>query len=264
MAGVGRTLVTLGIEATDRLHTPDALLWLREAVKVMRSVVSDYPSDAEYRGKQLAALWRLGSILRTDPAARTEAEQCLREAVSVADRLIAEAPKAVDPRHGRGIAKASLGDMAFPTNPAEAARYYDEATDDLEIVLKSDNRNVVSSWIMPIMLRKRCELADGAGDHAALAKAARRLQHHTESKTYGGVNSAKFLARAAALAAGDTKLAETKRKALAAEYGRDAVASLQVAVAAGFNNVERLRGDEFAPIRERDDFQKLLKGLEKK
>ena len=262
-AGLGRTLVTLGVEATYRLNPPDALQTLREAVKVMRGVVIEYPSDAEYRGKLLAASWRLGSILRTDPTARAEAEQSLREAVALADRLIADSPDAVDARHGRGVAKASLGDLASRANPAEAARLYDEAAEDLEAVIQSGSRSVVSDWIMPMMLWRRCELANAAGDHVALARTARRLQAHTASKSQGGFNAARFLARAAVLAAGDANTAEPQRKELTDEYGRDAVVALQAAVAAGFKDAERLRGDAFARLRERDDFRKLLTGLEK-
>jgi tetratricopeptide (TPR) repeat protein/predicted Ser/Thr protein kinase len=77
--------------------------------------------------------------------------------------------------------------------------------------------------------------------------------------------AAALLGRGAALAAKDDSLSEEDRKTTAASYGDRAVELLRKAKAAGFKDARALRqADEFATLRDRPDFQRLLKEMEGK
>jgi hypothetical protein len=76
-----------------------------------------------------------------------------------------------------------------------------------------------------------------------------------------------MLARAAAAARKDTKLAPAEREGLARQYASRAVELLREAVDRGYKGpaeVARLKTDaDLDALRERDDFKGLLAGLEK-
>jgi hypothetical protein len=77
------------------------------------------------------------------------------------------------------------------------------------------------------------------------------------------VRAALFLARCVPLAEQDARLPDGKRKKLAKTYADKAMKRLREAVDRGYKNVPQLQKDKtFDPLRDREDFQKLLRDLE--
>jgi hypothetical protein len=104
-----------------------------------------------------------------------------------------------------------------------------------------------------------------AGKHAeAAATAADFIKLFPDSAEDHRL-TAIMLTRSSALAAKDAKLADADRKRLAETYAARAVQMLRRAVERGWSDIVQLRtGAVFAPLRSRDDFQKLVAEIEKK
>jgi hypothetical protein len=67
------------------------------------------------------------------------------------------------------------------------------------------------------------------------------------------------------LAEKDTELPDAKRHELAQSYANRAVNKLREAVEKGFRDASTIENDaQFAPLRQRQDFQDILSGLKQK
>ena len=99
--------------------------------------------------------------------------------------------------------------------------------------------------------------------HARLAGAAAGFPEMFPERGEGCVRAAGLLARCVPLALKDDRLPEEKRRQLAGEYEDDALRFLRRAIDEGFSNADELRtAPAFESLRSRDEFKKLLKGLE--
>src|SRR5262249_6012979 len=99
------------------------------------------------------------------------------------------------------------------------------------------------------------------GDHVAAAAAADDLVRHA-IELKDRVTAAGGLAGCVFLAERDKSLPSEKRTAAAANYADRAVALLRQAVDSGFRDAGALsQNPRFGPIRDRADFQALLKGM---
>jgi hypothetical protein len=105
----------------------------------------------------------------------------------------------------------------------------------------------------------------GRGDHAratAEADVVARLQGLGDTNLY---NIACVFSGSSAAAAKDSKLTPADRTRLKAQYADRAMESLHQAVAKGFQKTAVLKSDpDLAPLRSREDFQKLVQELERK
>jgi hypothetical protein len=72
-------------------------------------------------------------------------------------------------------------------------------------------------------------------------------------------------ARSAAAAENDSKIAPSERNRLKAQYANRAMEFLHQAVARGLQNAAQIKTDpDLAPLRPREDFQKLVQEVEQK
>src|SRR5262249_10709857 len=111
-------------------------------------------------------------------------------------------------------------------------------------------------------------------DQARLARAMAELATqarlpHPPKAAFGAVHeahqAARYLARCIPFAEKDAGLPEAGRERFARSYGDCALALLRLAAQFGSDDLERMKGDaDLAPLRQRDDFQQLLRELEAK
>ncbi len=110
-----------------------------------------------------------------------------------------------------------------------------------------------------------CAALMGLGDRAALVQEAEALARFGADPANDLYQGACFIAICGRLAGQDPTLPEAKKRELMQQYADKAMAALSEAVAAGFKNTEAIKkARALAPLREREDFQRLLKGLESK
>src|SRR5262249_254214 len=103
------------------------------------------------------------------------------------------------------------------------------------------------------------------GKHAEATRIAPELPNLDPDNSESYHLAASIFVRAMPLAGKDTKLADAERKKLSESYASQAVAMLRQAVEHGYADLVQLKnGAVFAPLRGREDFQKVVKELEKK
>jgi len=264
VASRAKALATLANEAFLQFQMPRGFAMLRDAIQLMRPVVRDYPADTEFRGLLADHLKHVGMLQSRLPGQQAEGEVHLLEAEVMLNRLIEDDPTAIDPRLNRGMVRYALGGFQRRRDPAASARFFDGAVEDLQAVIDGGNEGRVAPPLLPVIHWNRADLALAAGDHEKAAAAAVRLRELTPAPASGALDAARYLVRAAILAAGDTKLPWWQRFPLAERRAVTAVEFLHVAVKAGFKNAATLRGPDFAPLQGRPNFQRLVRSLENK
>jgi hypothetical protein len=100
-------------------------------------------------------------------------------------------------------------------------------------------------------------------DHTALAHVAGKLAQIRPDVAADSELAARFFGRCKTLAEQDAAVSDDQRQTLAESYADQAMEHLQEAVHRGFKNVAALKtAAELAPLRDRSDFQQLIKELE--
>jgi hypothetical protein len=101
-------------------------------------------------------------------------------------------------------------------------------------------------------------------DHAATVKMAEDWIKAVVEPKDDAYNAACFVALSIPLAQEDNKLTEMDRKKLAQDYANRAMAFLRSAFANGYRDATHMaEDDDLIPLRQRADFQALLKEMEK-
>jgi hypothetical protein len=104
----------------------------------------------------------------------------------------------------------------------------------------------------------------GLGDPAAALRTEEQLRDLGWDPAADYTAAAGGLAQCVAVVEKDPALSPEQRRQQATSYGDRAMALLREAVAKGLKNADLLKDEDFDPIRNREDFQKLLAELEAK
>jgi serine/threonine protein kinase/tetratricopeptide (TPR) repeat protein len=283
----------LGIlfRTTDQLKKAERAY--QNARDTFQALARDYPAVPEYRA-QLANLHNdLGSLYAE--AKRTkEAEQAYREALAIDTALVRDYPTMPEYRISLGMTCYNLGHDAQAGGKAETAlEHYTRAITTVEPVLTKLPNEVTARRALRFACRGRAEtlvvlgrnaealkdwdrgleLADGGVRNAYRLNRAwtlARLEEHARATAESdaltespNAPAAVFYVAAciyslsAAAARADDKLAD--------RYATRAVELLRQAFAKGFRDVDLLKkARDLEPLRQRKDFQKLLKEMEEK
>jgi tetratricopeptide (TPR) repeat protein len=243
----------------------EALAAFHTAIAHQEKQVLDRPTFVDDRSL-LAKLWgEVGALCRATKRF-VPAEAAQRRALDLRRRLAAERPESADLRSALAC---TLSDLAIVLGHVgkgqQVCRLLEEA---IEL-----HRDIVQTAPTPA---RRQHLRDhhtllalcllGLGRHAEAARVTEQLLVVTpHGRRQENPSAAAFLGRCAGLAARDQGLPEEQRQALARAYGDRAVALLREAVRDGFTDAAVLRtAPAFAPLREREDFARLLRELEQK
>jgi hypothetical protein len=145
-----------------------------------------------------------------------------------------------------------------------ALRFLQEALLHHQAALQANPRNSIYREFFWKNCLNRALILKSQGDHAAVAGVAEdwaRIQHKSGSDAY---KAACFLALCVPLAEKDPRLNETQRKETSQTYAERAMPLLRQAIVEGFKDVTHMKKDsDLDPLRDRDDFKKLVQDLEK-
>ncbi len=217
-----------------------------ESLGILGEIVARHPTVSEYRV-------RLGTAEGTEGNSRLNAKKW-DEALVLFDRstttLLPLLKKSDDPRvrtvlrnnhWGRADALAAKGDFAAAVSAFERA------------IEMAEER------IRPELRLARALALAKSGDHPQARAAAEAALARESAKKHHWFDAAKVFAAAAAAAKGSPKAAELQARA---------VAALRTAFEKGYfataTSPPELRATDFDPLRERDDFKKLIADLEAK
>jgi serine/threonine protein kinase len=235
----------------------------REALALQEKLVADFPTSDVLRNEFSGILGGLASLLE-EAKRYKEGDALFRQAVAIDEKLLADFPTLASHAHSLGNnlscwARLKLRAKEF----AGALKLLEQAHPHHLRALKASPRNPQVRKSFRNHLWYQCEAHISLGNHAAAAAKAEELASFAFEPVQDACNGAVFATRCIALARADASLAEANREELARTYAEQAVRLLTKLLAHRFDQPERLRKDNFfAPLRERKDFQELLKQLE--
>jgi serine/threonine-protein kinase len=261
---------TLAHYLCDDLGRPaDGEAEFRAGAGICRKLIAEHPTVTKYRSLLSGTLANLGSLLRRTGQA-SKAEPVCREAVAVARALADEHPADPVSRGDLAFACVPLGEVLLETGrPAEAGKVLREA---LQILQKLADENPTSTflsafqaWCVSRLAKVQWQEGRAGEAVASLRKAIDIHGRHGSSSDTPSPLTSYCSGCYHALLAG---LAADPGSGLTAAEGRAAadraMEHLRKAVAGGQRNPADYRSaSDLKALRDRDDFRRLLKEVEK-
>jgi eukaryotic-like serine/threonine-protein kinase len=258
--GLARDQNNLGILLSAMGRRTEAEQTHRDGLNLRKQLASEFPNVPAYRQELAASLNNLGSLLILTNRLE-DAEQTLREALAVKQQLITDFPTMPDYQNELAGTLWNLANIKLRMRQFdEARRLLEEAVPYHKAALQANPRHheYRQTW-----RNNRMRLAQsllGLLDHAAAVKMAEELLKASVNPAKDTYNAACFLSRCVPLAEKDSRLTESERRTQAQNYGDRAITVLRQAVATGYKDGQHMaKDDDLAPLRERPDFQQLLK-----
>jgi tetratricopeptide (TPR) repeat protein len=265
----------------------------RAALAIQEKLAADFPALPDHQRALATTYSNLGSLLRRQ--GKQEAETVLLQALGIEEKLVADFPTVPEYRYVLGQIQDNLGAtiLVISKKPETALPWCDKAVATQEEALRrggsidrvqyglrmahstranalsalqrhaealKDYDKMVELAAEPEQPFQRLVRAAGrvrAGQVAAAIEEAEELAKNADSGVLYNV------ACVYALASQPTK-ANPISPQQQAKYAERAIALLRQAVAKGYNNVHEMKNDDdLKSLRQRDDFQKLLRDMRK-
>ena len=263
---MGRILNAIGLSFERAGRRTEARAALERCRGVWERLAAEEPKKLDYRDELGRALANLGQ-LETRAGNPTGALPLLEKSAALRDQVVKEAPKNTDFQRGLGYSLAYLGQARRRLGQrAESEQSLTRALALSEGLLKSPAQ---VSLVQELQLEARLELgmlrqAEGRTDDAArhFAQALESGRARSRPSVEEMILLAVIHAQLSRLPDGvvATALAD---KSTAKAHGDQAMELLSRALGKGFGNLELLRkSDALDPLRQRDDFKKLVATLE--
>jgi tetratricopeptide (TPR) repeat protein len=283
----------LGVGFARQGKAREAEASYRAALAIKEKLAADFPAVPDYRSGLALAYNNLGWTICVQ--GRQEAETVIRQGLVIAEKLVAEFPTVPEYRFVLGQIQSNLGRsfLLVGKEPEKALPWCDKAVTTLEETLRRGGSidrvryglrqaHVVRADALSTLQRhaealkdfdKSVELATEpdrplrrviravgrvrAGQVAAAIEEAEELAKNADSGVL-------YNAACVYALAGVPSKANPISPEQQAKYAERAVALLRQLVAKGYSNVNELKNDDdLKPLRPRDDFQKLLRDMQK-
>jgi tetratricopeptide (TPR) repeat protein len=241
----------------------DAEVAHREALAIRQQLTADFPTRPDFRQELALSHNNLGSLLRV--AGRlAEAETAYRDAMTVCKQLADEFPDQPDMRNGLAGTLVNLAILGIEQRDFPATRVYlDDAQPHHHAALKANPRHPEYRQFYRNNLWVLAQAQAGLLDRAAAVKVAEQIRDLGWNPAEDAYVAACALAKCIPIVEKHEKLDAEERQAAVQFYGDEAMKLLGDAVAKGYKDVAQMKQDDnLAPLRNRDDFQKLLAALE--
>ncbi len=236
-----------------------------QAVSIEKQLAADFPNQPEFR-TMLAGSHRNRAALLSDTGRLTEAEQEYDQALSIEKQLATDFPNQPDLRNALAGTCVNLAGLHKKQgNWAAAKRLLLECRPHHLAALKANPQHRTYRQYY------RNHLIELTRVHAALleqqdavrtAETCRDLGWNAPADAY---NAACLLSRCIPIMAEHDKLDDNRRKEAVQFYGDAAMKLLRAAVSKGYKDGAHMKKDtDLAPMRPREDFQKLVAELEGK
>jgi tetratricopeptide (TPR) repeat protein len=238
---------------------------LKDAVSTYQALVADYPDVPEYRHSLGATYRAMGTGLYFNNMRQVEkAEAANQQALQIYNKLTQEHPDVWEYALQLGRCYHSLAMDAQAAGRLDAAlSNCGKAIQILEHLVASGygqvRADLFDAWLI------RAYLLAGRGEHARATNEANAVARQEGLGHDNHYNIACVFAVSSTAAENDGKLTPADRTRLKAEYAERAMEFLRQAVAKGFQSAAAIKNDpDLAPLRSREDFQKLVQEAERK
>jgi len=248
------------LRATGRLKEAEAAY--RDALDLRKQLAAEFPTRPDFRQELAQSHNNLGVLL--DATGRLkEAEAAYTAALDIRKQLAAEFPTNLDLRNELAGTCVNLALLCNQRREFKAAKQHlAEGEPHHQAALEANSRNPTYRQFYRNHLWALTEAHAGLGEQADALKAAQRVRDLGWDPPKNAYDAACGLALCIPIVAKDEQLDADKRKAAVQFYGDQAMKLLREAVEKGFKNVEHMKKDtDLDPLREREDFQKLLAEL---
>jgi tetratricopeptide (TPR) repeat protein len=262
---LAKHFTSLGNLLADTDRQIPALDFHRQAIDLQENLVTIFPKVPEYRQELSISLSNAATVLVATKQ-REEAEDCLRRAVRHGEKLAVEFPEVPQFQDEFGTALSNWSRLLQDLGkPKEARPLFDKAIDHRKAALKLNPRNPAYRQRLANQYRLLGEVLVQLGEHSGVAKAVAELPLSVPEDWHAYYFASALLSRCVPLAERDLTLQEKERAALAQSYGKGAMQLLEEAVKKGYKDAGNLKqSPEFEALRNRDDFNRLVKRLESK
>jgi tetratricopeptide (TPR) repeat protein/tRNA A-37 threonylcarbamoyl transferase component Bud32 len=244
-------------------HLPEAETNMRRAIATLEEGLDTMPVAPGYY-THLTGLYRDLANLLTALNRPAAVETSLLRLLALQEKLAAAFPKVAQFRYD---VSGTLNDIASrliqKEKFADARPHLLQAVRHLEAALEMNRKDPFAGQGLFATHLNLAVAALGLTDHRQAAKAAAAAQPYAPPEQLFRI--AAFLSRCSGLAAKDSQLSTDETKKLVQAYADQAMELLQKAVDNGFRDLKLLTsGDDFASLRARPDFQKLVRSIEGK
>jgi tetratricopeptide (TPR) repeat protein len=235
------------------------------AVSLLKQLLADFPMRPEIR-QHLASSHNDRANLLSEMGRFPEAEQDFDQALSIRRQLVADFPNQPDLRNDLAATCADLAPLHQRQGDwAAAKRLLLEGRPHHLAALKANPRHpsYCQHYRNHLMMLTAAHggLLEPA-DAVRTAETCRDLGWDAPADAY---NAACFLSLCVPIAAKHDKLNAAQREEAAQFYGDTAMKLLRDAVGKGYKDVAHVKKDtDLDPLRQRDDFQRLIAELERK
>ncbi len=262
---VARDHLELGIllYMTGRLN--EAEKEFDQAVRILKQLAAEFPSRPEFRGGLAMSYTRRGALLN-DTGRLKEAEQDYGQALSINKQLAADSPNQPDLRNELAATYVNLAALHQVQEDLVAAKQLLlEARPHHLAALKASPRNSIYRQFYGI------NLTNLTGIYAGLLEQENAVRT-AETRRDVGWNPPADAYAAACMLSGNIpfqakhgNLDPKQRQQAVRFYGDAAMKFLRDAVSKGYKDVAKMKKDtDLDPLRQREDFQKLVAELEGK
>jgi serine/threonine protein kinase len=236
-----------------------------EALSIQKQLAADFPNRPEFRQDLASSHNSRGGLLYTTGRLQ-EAEKDWNEALSIQKQLAADFPNQPDQRNALAGACVNLAILHQQQgNWAAAKRLLLEGRPHHLAALKANPRNPTYRQFYRNHLNVLTTVHAGLleqDDASCTAEACRDLGWNAPADAY---NAACLLSECIPIVAKHYKLDDKQRKEAARFYGDAAMKLLREAVSKGYKDVPNMKKEtDLDPLRQREDFQKLIAELEGK
>jgi serine/threonine-protein kinase len=262
---LARCYNNLGVLLKDTERPKEAEAAYREALAVQQRLAAEFPTVPGYRWELAGSHFNLGSLIK-DQGRLEEAERLFHEALAIQKRLVADFPAVPDYQCDLVNTLDGLAELARGRKEYAAARkLLEEARLPLQATLDASPRHPFYREVFCTHRQFLAATLLELGEYAAAAEAARDLARIAFNPAEDAYKAAGFFARCIPLAEQDKKLSGSRRQEVAKSYGDRAMEALRQALDKGYKDIAHLQKDkDLDPLRQREDFQKLLADVQDK
>ena len=235
------------------------------ALDLQKQLAADFPTRPEFRQELARSHNNLGILLR-DTGRLKEAEAAYGAALDLQRQLAADFPNQPDLRNELAGTCVNLAVLCNQRRDFQAAKaYLEEARPHHQAALKANPRHPIYRQFLRNNLWTLARANAGLLDQASAVQVAETIRDLGWDPPGNAYDAARALARCIPIAAKHDELDAAQREEAATFYGDAAMKLLRDAVGKGYKDVAHLKKDtDLDPLRQRDDFRKLVAELEEK
>jgi tetratricopeptide (TPR) repeat protein/tRNA A-37 threonylcarbamoyl transferase component Bud32 len=236
-----------------------------QALSIHKQLAADFPTRPEFRRMLASSHLNRGTLLRTKGRVQ-EAEEEFDQALTILKQLAADFPNQPDLRGELAGTYVNLATLhQTQGNGAAAKRLLLEGRPHHLVALEANPRHPAYRQFyrkhLAVLIAAHAGLLE-QDDAVRTAETCRDLGWNAPADAY---DAACFLSLCVPIVAKHDKLDAAQRKEAAQFYGDAAMKLLRDAVSKGYKDAAHIKQDaDLGPLRQREDFQKLVAELEGK